>query len=154
MVSWNNSARFAERKWNQGWDAARVAWVSCLLLSLPPNPAGFPGRLWCFSPATSPALTLPMSPMRLSDSHQAFGLLQALGNGRSSCSEHAPVLTSLLPTQDLSSHVFLALFCQMLPFTVFCAGTAEGLSLKEPEGSQQGGLWACCCFQAGWSVCR
>ena len=36
--------------------------------------------------------------------------------------------------------VFLALFCQMLPFSLFWAGAAAGFSLKEPKGSQQGVL--------------
>jgi len=75
----------------------------------------------------------------LSDSYQAFGSLQGLGNGRNSCSDPAFALTSL-STRDLSSHVFLALFCQMLPFPLFWAGAAEGFSLKEPKGSQQGVL--------------
>ena len=124
---WNNSAHFADRKWNQSCDVGGVAWVSCLPLCSPPVLPGFLWKLWYFSPARATALTLPL---RLSDSHQAFGLLQGLGNGRNSCSDHAPALTSLLPTQDLSSHVFLALFCQMLPFTLFCTGAAEGFSLK------------------------
>lgn len=60
-----------------------------------------------------------------------------------------PCSNLLLPTQDLSSYVFLALFCQLLPFTLFCAGADEGFSLKEPKGSQQGILQTYCCYQAG-----
>lgn len=123
----SRSARFADRKQNEGCDLTGGVWVSCLLLCSPPVHWGScKERAW----HCPPALALPEG---LSESlPQAFGPFQGPGNGRNSCSAHAPTLTSLLPTHDLSGFV--------LPDVVFhlrLCRAGEGFSLKEPQGSQQ-----------------
>lgn len=111
---WNNSAHFADRKWGQSCDVGGVAWVSCLPLFSPPVLPGFLWKLWYFSPARAPALPLPL---RLSDSHQAFGLLQGLGNGRA-------LTMPLLSPPSFLPRIFPARFfwlcsarCCLLPYS-------------------------------------
>ena len=149
VVTWNNSAHLADRKWNES-------------------------SLWCgwyclgFLPSSLFTTSSSRVPVKTGNFHQpvpwhSLSLwacqipTRPLVHSKVWEMAEAAALTLLflsfpfLPGIFLS--VFLALFCQMLPFSLFCAGAAEGFSLKEPKGSQQGVLYTHCCYQAGWSEC-